>query len=233
LAIVPFHPKHLEHLWQPAHLIPKTNPATAFLSTRARSAARSVEQNRPSATGQRCCAEHESFDAHQKPQPRATQIQTPTAARRQACCSAIGCLVTIKERIGSLDAVRGIASVMVVLNHCYDTIPQQQIAHFESTLWSRPLGLLHNGHAAVIIFFVLSGYVLSLPYFRGTRVSYVRYLIKRFCRIYIPFAITIIMAAGLYLAIGRHVHSEASPWFNTLWPRLWPGLSALATDARN
>jgi peptidoglycan/LPS O-acetylase OafA/YrhL len=136
--------------------------------------------------------------------------------------------VVIKERISSLDAIRGIASLMVVFNHCYETIPEQQSSHFESCIWSRPLGVLHNGHAAVMIFFVLSGYVLSLPYFRGTQVSYARYLVKRFCRIYLPFAIAIIIAAFLYLAAGPHAKAEASQWFNNLWPPSWPGLSALA-----
>jgi peptidoglycan/LPS O-acetylase OafA/YrhL len=87
---------------------------------------------------------------------------------------------------------------------------------------------LHNGHAAVITFFVLSGYVLSLPYYRGTQVSYSRYLVKRFCRIYIPFAIAIMISAGLYLVAGPHPEPEASQWFNNLWPPVWPGLSAFA-----
>jgi peptidoglycan/LPS O-acetylase OafA/YrhL len=136
--------------------------------------------------------------------------------------------VTIKGRISSLDAIRGVASLMVLFSHCYQTIPEHRRTNLESFRWWRPLGILHNGHAAVIIFFVLSGYVLSLPHFRGTQASYSRYLVKRFCRIYLPFAIAIMIAAGLYLTVGRQQSPEASQWFNALWPASWPGFSALA-----
>lgn len=89
------------------------------------------------------------------------------------------------RRLISLDAVRGIASLIVVFSHCYLTIPEEPRSRFEAgLLWPKLLFLLHNGDGAVMIFFVLSGYVLALPFFRGTQPTYARYVLKRLCRIY-------------------------------------------------
>ena len=65
--------------------------------------------------------------------------------------------------------------------------------------WLRytPLRLLVDGEAAVILFFVLSGYVLALPFIAGTQLTYGRYLVKRICRIWLPFAAAILLAAAL------------------------------------
>jgi peptidoglycan/LPS O-acetylase OafA/YrhL len=132
----------------------------------------------------------------------------------------------VKGRLTSLDAVRGIAACTVILSHCYGAIILgHQFAQFDQSLWSIPLRPLHNGAAAVIIFFVLSGYVLALPYFRGTQSSYPRYLIKRFCRIYIPFAAAIFLSAFLYSSTTRQPVANASEWFNGIWPSAWPGTS--------
>jgi peptidoglycan/LPS O-acetylase OafA/YrhL len=102
-----------------------------------------------------------------------------------------------RMRLTSLDAVRGIASFSVVLCHCWAAIPDAARTPLSSSMWSPLLGLFTNGDAAVIIFFVFSGYVLALPFFRGTQPSYHRYLFKRFCRIYIPFFVVISIAALL------------------------------------
>src|SRR5271156_1762473 len=133
-----------------------------------------------------------------------------------------------KTRLTSLDAVRGIAACVVVLAHCYLTIPEQRRAGLASLLWPRALGFLHNGDAAVVVFFVLSGYVLALPYFRGTQPSYPRYVIRRVCRIYIPFPASILFSLLLYNLTSHQHAPAASEWFNTLWPTASPGPAVLA-----
>ena len=58
------------------------------------------------------------------------------------------------RRLISLDAVRGIASLIVVFSHCYLTIPEEPRSRFEAgLLWPKLLFLLHNGDGAVMIFF--------------------------------------------------------------------------------
>jgi hypothetical protein len=120
-----------------------------------------------------------------------------------------------RMRLTSLDAVRGIASFSVVLCHCWAAIPDAARTSLSSSMWSPLLGLFTNGDAAVIIFFVLSGYVIALPFFRGTQPSYPRYLLKRFCRIYIPFAVVISIAALLarFTDIGEPL-AGVGDWLN-------------------
>lgn len=122
------------------------------------------------------------------------------------------------QRLTSLDAVRGIAACAVILSHCYLTIPETARAAIDASLWSIPLRILHNGRAAVIIFFALSGYVLALPYWRGTQPGYSRFLIKRICRIYLPFAAGLLIAMVLYAITPRDTAHAVSDWFNKLWP---------------
>jgi peptidoglycan/LPS O-acetylase OafA/YrhL len=93
---------------------------------------------------------------------------------------------------------------------------------------SRALRVFHNGPAAVIIFFVLSGYVLALPFFAGTQPSYPRYVLKRLCRIYVPFAAALCISVLLYTITDRQPVADAADFFNTRWPVSWPGFSVLA-----
>ncbi|MCB9988463.1 MAG: acyltransferase family protein [Rhodospirillales bacterium] len=70
------------------------------------------------------------------------------------------------QRFHGLDSLRGIAALVVVFNHFYGVIPA--LASSENWLFSyTPLHTLIAGRQAVIIFFVLSGFVLSLPYVQG------------------------------------------------------------------
>jgi peptidoglycan/LPS O-acetylase OafA/YrhL len=134
-----------------------------------------------------------------------------------------------ERRLTSLDAVRGLAACVVVISHCYLTmISDDRRTQLESSFWFDLLRPLHNGDAAVIIFFVLSGYVLSLPFFRGTQLTYPRYVVRRACRIYIPFAVSVFLALLLYTLAGPPNAPDASQWFNTLWPPEQPGISAIA-----
>src|SRR5258708_1451464 len=85
-----------------------------------------------------------------------------------------------RDRIGSLDALRGLAALTVVVQHVlstYGTIhswdiaaEQHQIGPFLAT--RTPLGIFYAGDAAVILFFTLSGFVLALPFLSGRGPTY-------------------------------------------------------------
>lgn len=128
-------------------------------------------------------------------------------------------------RIKSLDSIRGIAALVVLLGHCYLTYPETLRANghplsasswAEPWVWMRytPLRLLVDGQAAVLAFFVLSGFVLSLPYLHDTQPAYPRYVAKRYCRIYLPFAIAILCSAVLYHLVQPAPIPSLSIWFN-------------------
>jgi peptidoglycan/LPS O-acetylase OafA/YrhL len=115
-----------------------------------------------------------------------------------------------RPRLLQLDALRGLAALMVVCSHMLLTFPRTY-AHWQIQLYSM-------GRSAVVLFFVLSGYVLSLPFWSGRKQGYGRYLLRRFCRIYLPFA----AAAALAIAgacIFRNSQASLSHWFLETWAK--------------
>lgn len=114
-------------------------------------------------------------------------------------------------RLETLDSLRGIAALIVVFFHC------SLITQIPLWLSISPLRIIINGHASVILFFVLSGYVLSMPFLRGDSQPYFSYVIKRICRIYIPFAFSIFFALFLYNYSTPAPVGLGSNWFHNGW----------------
>lgn len=86
-------------------------------------------------------------------------------------------------------------------------------------MWLRasPLRLFINGHGSVVLFFVLSGYVLSMPFLRNVPIAYRAYLSKRICRIYIPFAFAVGLSAVLYMYSSPLPPGASSLWQHNEW----------------
>ncbi len=115
---------------------------------------------------------------------------------------------TSGRRILAFDALRGLAAVVVVLCHFRLAFSSAPPAWF---VWP-----LFAGRQAVTIFFVLSGYVLSLPYWNGTQLPYGRYLVRRFFRIYVPYVGAVLVAAALAWRFSN-VSLPLTPWFYETW----------------
>ena len=132
------------------------------------------------------------------------------------------------ERTGhfpELDSLRGLAALVVVFSHYFglwslDTLDTGQRALFGQILYP-----LFNGRSSVILFFVLSGFVLTLPYVRGRPPRYSVFIRRRLARIYLPYvaALTLGVAADVLLARPILVNS----WFSQTWTMpVTPGLVA-------
>ena len=106
------------------------------------------------------------------------------------------------DRLLALDVLRGIAAFIVVLGHLFLMYPEALRMEIPTWLRISVLRVLVNGHASVILFFVLSGYVLSIPFLRGNAPPYFSYVAKRICRIYIPFAISILEGTAFGLDVA-------------------------------
>jgi len=120
-----------------------------------------------------------------------------------------------------LDAVRGCACMVVLLYHCLYAMPPAGLAPLLNSNWGYPIRLVTNGEAAVILFFWLSGYVLALPFFRGPAPGYVSFLVKRFCRLYIPFAAVVGLATLAYHTVGvKPDLADINPMLNLQYERL-------------
>lgn len=116
-------------------------------------------------------------------------------------------------RIRSLDAARGIAAVIVLLWHVSLTVAGT--AQQPSWLFATPLRVLVAGPPAVILFFVLSGLVLTPSALLGR--DYIPYIISRFVRIWVPFAASIVIAVILCGLLGQDPLQHATGWFNYSW----------------
>jgi len=83
-----------------------------------------------------------------------------------------------KNRLEKLEALRGFAALYVVFFH---TLPQKIY------LWGINVGTFFRfGPEAVIVFFVLSGFVIKYTYERSADKSFRFYFVRRFIRLYIP-----------------------------------------------
>jgi len=87
---------------------------------------------------------------------------------------------------------------------------------FEWLMFKTPLRLSWAGQDRAILFFVLSGFVLSLPWLYGRPRSYMNFLANRFWRLYPPYLIVMILAAIGAMFIGGRQIPAAGIWFNQL-----------------
>ena len=99
----------------------------------------------------------------------------------------------------ALEAIRGVAAILVVLEHCVSNGPNLDPNYRLGGLWqySAP------GHLCVLIFFMLSGYVIGVSNAKpvNNAKSVKLYLKKRFVRLYPLYLITIVftvLVAALY-----------------------------------
>ncbi|MGH8781076.1 acyltransferase family protein [Paraburkholderia sp.] len=113
-------------------------------------------------------------------------------------------------RYQQLDALRGLAALTVVLSHFTLLAPLLGLRH-------SPVRLVSGGHEAVILFFALSGFVLTLQVKGSRGLRYGEYVVRRVCRIYLPYAgaLTVAYACVAYCAGGPI--DWAGPWFNSYW----------------
>ncbi|WP_158935657.1 acyltransferase [Burkholderia sp. S171] len=115
-----------------------------------------------------------------------------------------------------LDALRGIAALMVVINHFVLVGPLWWIPR-------SPLRVLALGHEAVILFFILSGFVLTLQLISDRRITYRDFVIKRICRIYLPYLAVLFIAFSAITLIKIEPVEWAGSWFNHVWTGSFSG----------
>lgn len=131
-----------------------------------------------------------------------------------------------QRRVGSLDGLRGIAALIVVFHHVVlASSPPLAEAYRRHTsyrtgslnwIFSRtPLHVVWAGPEMVLVFFVLSGYVLALPAVaRGRRWFDASYYPRRLIRLFLPVWAALLFGVLLH---ELHTHSVAggSWWLNS------------------
>jgi peptidoglycan/LPS O-acetylase OafA/YrhL len=136
-----------------------------------------------------------------------TDASTPAAPRR---------------RYHSLDGLRGLAAFVVLICHSLLVMPAFMQAFVDPSVipagtvsWWATFSLLHlawGGTEAVYLFFVLSGFVLTLPFVREKKGSWLGYYPKRALRIYVPVWGAFVLAVFWMNVFPRKFPADASWW---------------------
>ena len=133
-----------------------------------------------------------------------------------------------KNHISYLDSLRGLAALTVISEHyviAYGLPCQNELCR--RILDFTPLNFWWDGSAAVSMFFVLSGLVLSLKYFRSGKTPCLNdfdllgFTIARIFRIWLPYIVVLTISAALYLATAQNPIQQTllspSDWLTGMW----------------
>jgi peptidoglycan/LPS O-acetylase OafA/YrhL len=117
-----------------------------------------------------------------------------------------------RVHLPQLDSVRGLAAFVVFVVHFAGGY-----GPFLFRLRKTPLSIFVDAEAAVSMFFVLSGFVLSLNSFQHMSLS--GFYVKRFFRINVPFFAVLCVSLALLQIAGPSQESAppASRWLMDLW----------------
>jgi peptidoglycan/LPS O-acetylase OafA/YrhL len=143
----------------------------------------------------------------------------------------------LSGRVTSLDGLRGIAALAVLLTHAMLTVPSVAAAYdnganFGSWDWAltySPLHIFWAGNEAVYLFFVLSGIVLTIPILKRRSFSWASYYPKRLVRLYLPVWGAIAFGVLVVLFFPRGGENPLSAWVDSR-PASYP-VGAIIQDA--
>lgn len=154
----------------------------------------------------------------------------------------------LKMKNKSADGLRGIAALNVAISHFVAAFLPMMLyknyltlfpenpnpSSFFEILTSPLISIFYNGHFAVLIFFVLSGYVLTIPFFSKVTDSQIileKRLWGRYLRLNIPIAVSIFVSyivyiLGLYSNIQAAEISGSVNWLKNFFPHRITALNA-------
>lgn len=134
-------------------------------------------------------------------------------ARRPDSENAIAIAIAARKsaRLPSVDGLRGVAAVVVLLYHLSlvagPVLRRDNGTGVGSVMWwvsQTPLKLMAAGSEAVLVFFILSGLVVSLPALKSARFSWSAFLSGRLARLYLPVWASIGLGALCVWMIPRN-----------------------------
>ena len=126
------------------------------------------------------------------------------------------------KRIESLDSIRGLAALAVLLGHSIGVLAWPM----KLTWISLPvINIFFDGLSAVTMFFVLSGFVLSRPYTSADRQQPTRdlyiptFFIRRFTRVWIPWFCVFCLSLAAMTGFFRVYPTDPpiSEWLMRFW----------------
>jgi peptidoglycan/LPS O-acetylase OafA/YrhL len=121
---------------------------------------------------------------------------------------------TQSDRSDELNGLRGLAALIVVFCHFFSLFPQGRWTLF----WKlSPFSLLTSGRAAVVIFFLLSGFALHRMMLKTVPFRYHAFALRRITRIFGPYLAALALALAGNFWLSRGIRPNFSDWFNQTW----------------
>jgi peptidoglycan/LPS O-acetylase OafA/YrhL len=120
------------------------------------------------------------------------------------------------QYIAEIDGLRFLAIAPVVLIHLRNYMLVKSSGLYSSAPEANWLArLTAHGHYGVELFFVISGFVLALPfashYLRGKKAVRLRdYFLRRLTRLEPPYIVCMLLCFGLFLLLGKGTSAELS-----------------------
>jgi peptidoglycan/LPS O-acetylase OafA/YrhL len=117
------------------------------------------------------------------------------------------------KRVQGLDSIRAICAFWVVMGHI--GAPPLTEGLDEANAIAKVVGGIYNnlwsGPAAVIVFFVISGFCIHYPYARSLAIPSLRtYLVRRYLRIGIPLLVAVGISSAL--KVNLSIFNESILW---------------------
>ena len=141
------------------------------------------------------------------------------------------------QRIEIFDGMRGLASVIVMIFHMAVWTVYGYSANeykiFANSFWrvvtQTPLKLLWGGNEAVLVFYIIGGFLLARPYLNGRKLDFKPFIIKRWIRLMLPYVLVIAVTISLIALFGAWKHDtiDLSGSFNVKWKRVPNALEML------
>ena len=143
-------------------------------------------------------------------------------------------------RVSALDGLRGLAALVVVLDHLVLAtsirvnaayLGQADPERFSPAWWAvrTPLHALWNGKGAVLVFFVLSGFALAAGTAGGRRLRLAAYYPQRVTRLFVPVAGALALALLVAPLIPAAPPAGATEWLG--WHTDPPTVSGVLSNA--
>ncbi|HEY9721698.1 MAG TPA: acyltransferase, partial [Oscillatoriaceae cyanobacterium] len=106
-----------------------------------------------------------------------------------------------RDHVAGLESIRVVCALWVMLSHLplapfYAFLPASWQPH---ALWFEKAAI--SGPAAVIVFFVISGFCIHYPYRHAAQLPIARFLVRRYVRILLPLVAAVWLGAWLHYSL--------------------------------